>query len=254
VLYAAAQAQRLGLEVAVVTACSADVEPASILPGVRWHVLPSEATTTFENIYRDGVRQQRLLDVGRLITAEDLPAEWMSAPLLLLTTLFHEISPDVAQEFIDRGATVGLGAQGWLRRREGDQVRPVPFEPEPDWLAGEVVFVSEEDLAAAERVAEWRDQVRVVVLTRGSGGCTVWDVKGRHDVSAAPVTQVDPTGAGDVFAASFLARYADEHDALESARFAAAAAALSVRGEGTSAIAGLDEIEAVLRAGQVKVA
>ncbi len=254
VFYAAAQAVRLGLKVGVVTACSPEVVPSSVLPGVEWHIIVSDATTTFENVYVDGLRQQRLLAVGRPLRLEDVPVEWLDAPLVLLTTLFHEISPEVAQALVNRGALVGLGAQGWLRRLDGDRVRPVAFEPRPAWLAGDVVFVSDEDLSEVERVVEWHQRVPVVVLTRGYRGCTVWDEGGRHDLSAATVLEVDPTGAGDIFAASFLAKYAERRDVIDAARFAAAAAALAVRGTGISAIAGREEIEALLSAGQVKVA
>jgi len=254
VLYAAAQASRLGLSVAALTACSPEVEPSAVLPGVDWRVLPSEATATFENVYCDGVRQQRLLATGRRLSLEDLPVEWLDAPLVLLTSLFHEIEADIAPALASRGALVGLGAQGWLRRLEGDRVQPMAFEPSPAWLAADVVFVSEEDVADAERVAEWRSRTPIVVLTRGYRGCTVWDTSGRHDVSAAAVAEVDPTGAGDVFAAAFLVRYAEARDVVAAARFATAAAALAVGGEGTSSIAGRDEIETLLEAGQVKVA
>jgi sugar/nucleoside kinase (ribokinase family) len=254
VLYAAAQAQRLWLKVAAVTACSSEIDPSSLLPGIDWQVLPSPATTTFENVYRDGIRRQRLLDVGRQIGLADLPEPWLDTPLVLLTSLFHEIDGGIAPSLAARGAIVGLGAQGWLRSLEGDRVGHAPFEPAPSWLAGEAVFVSQEDLSEPERVEEWRARVAVVALTRAHSGCTVWDAAGRHEVSAAAVVEVDPTGAGDVFAVSFLVRYAESRDAVAAARFAAAAAALSVRGEGISAVAGRGEIEALLRAGQVKVA
>jgi sugar/nucleoside kinase (ribokinase family) len=128
------------------------------------------------------------------------------------------------------------------------------FEPSPAWLAGEVVFVSEEDVLDSERVAEWQARVPIVVLTRGYRGCTVWDASGRHELSAAPVDEVDPTGAGDVFAAAFLVRYSEGRDALTAARFAAAAAALAVQGDGIRAIAGRGEIESLVRGGRVKVA
>lgn len=254
VLYAAAQAERLGLKVAALTACSSEISPTSLLPGVEWQVLPSPATTTFENVYRDGVRQQRLLDVGEQIRPADIPEPWRETPLVLLTSLFHEIDREIAPSLAARGAIVGLGAQGWLRRLEGNRVLPAPFEPAPSWLAGEAVFVSQEDLSEPERAEEWRRRVPVVALTRAHSGCTVWDAAGRHEVSAAAVTEVDPTGAGDVFAVSFLVRYAESRDAVAAARFAAAAAALSVQGEGISAIGGRREIEALLLAGQVRVA
>jgi sugar/nucleoside kinase (ribokinase family) len=253
VLYAAAQAARLDLEVGVVTACSAEVSPPGILPSVTWHVLPSDSTTTFENVYKGGVRHQRLLATATPLAATDIPRQWVSVPLVLLTSLFHEIEGTLPATLAQHGTVVGLGAQGWLRRLEGDHVQPMPFDSSPAWLAGEAVFVSEEDLLDSERVAEWRNHVPIVVLTRGYRGCTVWDATGRHDVSAAQVVEVDPTGAGDVFAAAFLVRYAEGRDVLQAARFATAAAALAVRGEGINAIAGRDEIESLVRGGRVKV-
>jgi hypothetical protein len=254
VLYAAAQAVRLGLKAGVVTACGAEVKPADVMPDVDWHVLAAEATTTFENVYRDGIRHQRLLAVARPLGLEDIPRDWLDAPIVLLTSLFHEIDSGLAPALSRRGALVGLGAQGWLRRLEGDRVQPMPFEPSPAWLAGEAVFVSEEDVLDSEGVAEWQTRVPIVVLTRGYRGCTVWYAAGRHDISAAHVEEVDPTGAGDVFAAAFLIRYAEDRDVLQAGRVATAAAALAVRGEGISAIGSRDEIELLVRGGRVKVA
>lgn len=254
VLYAAAQASRLGIEVGVVTACSAELDPQALLPGVEWHVLPSETTTTFENVYKDGVRQQRLLCVGRPIVAADLPEDWLDAPLALLTPLFHEIDAALPAALAARGAYVGLGAQGWLRRLDGDRVRPVDFDASPQWLTGDAVFLSEEDVTRPDAVGAWQSRVPIIVLTRGYRGCTVWDASGRHEVSAASVREVDPTGAGDVFAAAFMVKYSEQPHVLKAAQFAAAASALAVRGEGIGAIAGRDEIESLLARGEVKVA
>jgi sugar/nucleoside kinase (ribokinase family) len=250
-LYAAAQALRLGSDVTVITACSGDIEPASLLPGVEWHVQPSEVSATFENVYEGGHRRQRLLARGSSIDLTTMPV----VDAVLLTPLFHEIEPESVASIANSAALLGVAVQGWLRELDGNRIRPAAFEAAPTWLAGDVVFVSEEDVQdAADSVAAWQSHVPVVALTRGRGGCTVWDPAGRHDVSAAPVHEADPTGAGDVFAAAFLLYYLETHDVLASARFAAAAGALSVRGEGLEALAGRDEIEALLKQGLVRVA
>jgi len=254
VLYAAAQAHRLGLDVTVLTACTADIDPKALLPDVAWQIQPSDATTTFENVYEGGHRSQRLLAHGAQIDLEAISVMAEAVQIVLLTPLFHEIEPSAAGRVAASGALFGVASQGWLRELDGEHVRPSSFEEAPDWLAGEVVFVSDEDVEDPDAVAVWRDRVPVVALTRGRGGCTVWDASGRHEVSAASVQEQDPTGAGDVFAAAFLVRYHETHDAKEAARFAAAAGALSVRGEGFEAVATRDEIEALLRQGRVKVA
>jgi hypothetical protein len=240
--------------VAAVTACATDIDPEALLPGVRWRVAASEATTTFENLYDGGRRTQRLLARGRPIDFDGLPEEWLEAPIVLLTPLFHEVEPAAVRRLASGRALLGLAAQGWLRQLDGDRVKATPFDASPQWLAGDVVFVSDEDVEDADSVKAWRDRVPVVALTRGRGGCSVWDASGRHDVSAAVVREADPTGAGDVFAAAFLVRYHETRGVLDAARFAAAAGALSVRGEGFESVAGRDEIEALLAQGQVKVA
>ena len=246
--YAAAQAYKLGAEVTVFTACSGDIEPATLLPQVDWRVQPSDSSTTFENKYKDGHRSQRLLSKGAPIALELLP----EIDVILLTPVFHEIAPDSVASLAASGAVLGVSAQGWLRELDGERVRPTKFETDPPWLRGDVVFLSEEDIQDTGAVGSWRARVPIVALTRGRDGCTVWDSEGRHDVSTASVRELDPTGAGDIFAAAFLLHFYEARDVLSSARFAAAAAALSVRGEGIGALAGRDEIEALLST--VKVA
>lgn len=252
-LFAAVQASRLGIDTAVVTACASDIDPARLLPGVTWQVQNSEATTTFENTYRDGHRDQRLLARGRSIDLALVPDGWLGAQIILLTPLFHEIEVRPLTQLIGRGAVVGIAAQGWLRELDGDHVRPVAFESSPAWLAGDVVFVSDEDVQDVDSIAVWCKRVPILALTRGRSGCTVWDDSGRHDVTAAVVREKDPTGAGDVFAVAFLVRFDETQEVVESARFAAAAAALSVRGQGYDAVANRGEIEALLEQGQVTV-
>jgi sugar/nucleoside kinase (ribokinase family) len=56
----------------------------------------------------------------------------------------------------------------------------------------------------------------------------------RYDIEALPTEEVDATGAGDVFAATFMVRQRAGDDPWEAARAAACAAAMSVCGEGFS--------------------
>jgi sugar/nucleoside kinase (ribokinase family) len=254
VLYAAAQALALGLDVAAITACADDIDPTGLLPDVAWHVQPSEETTSFENDYTDGRRSQRLLALADFLHFDELPDGWLDAPVKFLTPLFHEIEPSRAAALASRDSLLGVGAQGWLRELDGDRVNPMEFDGAPAWLAGDAVFLSAEDVNDPEAVASWREQVPVVALTRGRDGCTVWDSTGRHEISAAATHEEDPTGAGDVFAVAFMLRFRETHHVLESARFAAAAGALSVHGRGFKDVATRAEIEALLARGQVRVA
>jgi sugar/nucleoside kinase (ribokinase family) len=144
---------------------------------------------------------------------------------------------------------VGLGCQGWLRRLDAGRVVPAAFESDAPWLIGDVVFVSEEELEEPERAQEWLKYVPLVVLTRGRNGAAVFDDHGRHDFPAFEAREIDPTGAGDVYATAFLVRWRETSDLTDSATFAAAASSLVVRGVGLEAVPARSSIEE-LRAGR----
>ena len=87
---------------------------------------------------------------------------------------------------------------------------------------------------AAERLAE---HVPLAVVTRGSGGVVAVDSAAGVvvDLPAVPVEVVDPTGAGDVFVATFMAaRVHEDWDLATQLRFAGLNASLSVTGLGGS--------------------
>lgn len=75
---------------------------------------------------------------------------------------------------------------------------------------------------AAEAV---REAVEIAVLTRGEEGSLVVAGARHHDVAAEPATVVDTTGAGDAYAAGFLAAYAAGRGLEECARLGGIAAA-----------------------------
>jgi ribokinase len=75
------------------------------------------------------------------------------------------------------------------------------------------------------------DGPRVAGLTLGERGCAIYT---RNDgyvrIPGHPVKSVDSTGAGDVFHGAFVHAWLSRGSAVEAARFANAAAALSCRG------------------------
>lgn len=247
VLYAARQCSMLGLDAAVVTRWGEAIDPATLAPGVSWHVLPDATSTTFENHYAGDVRHQRLLDRAAPIGFDDVPEDWRSAPIVLLMPVFHDVDPGIVACFAGSGSFIALSVQGWLRELDITDVHPsVELPSGRSWQGAGVVFVSEEDVADPEAVEAWTAYVPTVVLTRGRRGSTIWSGGQRIDLPAIATNEVDPTGAGDVYATAFTVRYHETADAAEAGRFATAAAALSVRGIGFSAIGDRRAIEGLL--------
>jgi ribokinase len=87
----------------------------------------------------------------------------------------------------------------------------------------------------------------VVVVTLGGDGCAVADDEGVAPLSAYPVEAVDTTGAGDCFAAAVGLGLAEGRSSLQAARFAAAAAAISVTRPGAQFTPGKAEVERFMR-------
>jgi sugar/nucleoside kinase (ribokinase family) len=72
----------------------------------------------------------------------------------------------------------------------------------------------------------------LVVLKRGALGATAFTAETSYEIDAFPVEEVDPTGAGDVFAAGLAAALLEGYPPAEAVRWACAAGALSVTRRG----------------------
>ena len=96
-----------------------------------------------------------------------------------------------------------------------------------------------------DEVIDWSHAqgARQVVLKLGSDGAIVSDNSQRTPVAPLRVQALDATGAGDCFAGNLLARLCQGDTLVQAARYANAAAALSVQGRG--AVAPLPTPEAV---------
>lgn len=94
---------------------------------------------------------------------------------------------------------------------------------------------------------------QTVVVKLGSQGCAVFDATGETRVAAFSVPAIDTTGAGDCFAGAFLAALDRGLAMAEAARFANAAAALSVQRLGaTAGLRSWDETRAWMETAPVR--
>lgn len=241
-----------GLRAALLTACGPDLDLALHLPDVEIACAREGQTTRFENIYSGGQRVQYVRSRGPTLTAHMLPKAWRQAPLILLGPVIGEVDAELAGCFPH--ALLGVSAQGWLRAVGPDsRVRPLPWTVirEPLLRHASVLFVSDEDLPPREArgaLDAWSRLVPTICFTRGEAGADVCHQGQWRHIDAFPVQAQDPTGAGDVFAATFLIRLHEEGDPWKAARFAACAASFVVEGEGIANLPRRPQIEARLAA------
>jgi sugar/nucleoside kinase (ribokinase family) len=254
VTYAAVTASRLGKRSAIVTSAEPDLVLPDVLADVQVSCLPSQATTTFRNVYVDGTREQYISSVSDPIGPDAIPAEWRRAPLVHLGPLVSEFDESLARLFPN--SRVMATPQGWFRA--WDETGHVSLG---EWSGADrllpyltALILGEEDICGDPWCIErFVSATRTLVMTHGARGATVYHAGEVRHFPTRPANEVDLTGAGDVFAAAFLIRLDETaqssgfEDPWEAARFANVVASFSVEGQGTSAIPSREQVDAYLQ-------
>lgn len=226
--YAARTAHAIGLRVGIVTSWGEDA-PADLLQGIPIVNQVSQPSTTFENRQTAGKRVQRLFHIAPALDFYHVPELWRKVQLLHIAPVVHEVYPGIARYFPN--AQVMLTPQGWLRAWDENGNVSCADWPEARHAAGQadIVVLSEEDLDCDQaRIGELAQAARMLVVTRGANGATLYLEGQQHHSPAPSVMEKDATGAGDVFAAAFFVRYFDTQDPLDAVNYANRVAADSV--------------------------
>jgi sugar/nucleoside kinase (ribokinase family) len=246
VTFSTRTAQVLGQRVAVLTSAEPDYDLSQVLPDVQVIVKPSVNTTTFENIYTPAGRRQVVHSVAEALGPADVPDNWCSTNILHLGPLNRELDPDLIGA-IDC-EMIALTPQGWHRGWDDDgQIKFVHWEAAAEILPmAAAVIVSWEDITDDETWEIYRRHSRILVITNGAAGSEVHYRGERRSFPPPKVTEVDPTGVGDIFAAAFFVRLCETGgDPWESACFATYVAAPTVTRSGLNSIPTTAEIAAV---------
>jgi 1D-myo-inositol 3-kinase len=253
VTYGAITASRLGKRAAIVTSSSPDLVLPCAFEGIQCFSVPATHTTTFRNVYQDGIRRQYVESIAEKISPSDVPAAWRGAPLVHLAPLVGEFDESLVQLF--GRARVIATPQGWFRSWDDTGFVKLGTWPGAADLLPHLtaLILSDEDVRGdPECIERFATMTRTLVVTRGARGATVYHGGAVTHLPTRPAREVDPTGAGDVFAAAFLVRLHETvlengaEDPQEAARFANVTASFSVEGPGFAAIPDRARVEAYL--------
>jgi sugar/nucleoside kinase (ribokinase family) len=256
VVYAARTARALGCQVGVITSADADLDLGQALPDVLVARFLTPTTTTFENTNTEGGRQQVIHHVSRALVPSMAPDDWRAA-IVHIGPVAQECHPGLASAF--REAFVGVTPQGWMRQwDDAGRVSQCQWRGMEGVLArADAVVLSLEDLGGDwDLAAEYASQTRLLAVTQGADGCTVYSEGEIRRFAAREIDEEDSTGAGDIFAASFFcalrrssapehghqAGQAAGHRAWAAARFANCVAAGSVTRSGPSSTPSVEEV------------
>lgn len=233
--YAAGALRLLGRRAALAVRCSRD-DRVAFLPRLAALGIPvtwraCSATTTFSFHYEGELRLMRVEAAGDPWAPEDVRgwvrdalgrSDWVHAAPLLRSDFPADTLAELA-----RGRRVSFDGQGLVRRPEiGPLQLDAEFDPEVLRSVSILKLAEEEARVLVGEVDEASLAslgVPEVVVTLGSRGSLVLAGGRLERVAARPAKgRVDPTGAGDAFAAAYLAGRAGGQSPLTSARRATA--------------------------------
>lgn len=240
--YSALTAQALGLRVGIVTAHDPNVNMLT-LQNIPVAAAISETTTTFENKQTAHGRVQHVFHPAPVLTLADVPEVWRTAPIIHLGPVLQEVDPKLTHAF--ENAFIALTPQGWLRTYNQDGLVHYTDWPEARYVleGANAAVISVEDVQGSEEIIdEMAASIRVLAVTEGSNGARLYWNGDVRTFRAPAAEEVDPTGAGDIFATGFFYRLHTTRDPWEAARFATQLAANSVTRPGLSGIPTREEI------------
>jgi 1D-myo-inositol 3-kinase len=238
--YAARVFSALGAAPLAATNAPREMAGREELASVELFFAGDEPAPVFVNEYagRSG-RRQWIERAASEIAPRELPESWSDVDALFLCPVLGEVPPEPWLRRV-RARVVGVGMQGFLRaagpEAAGGSRRPVvPARPamEVSTIRGaHAAFLSEEDLALAapDLLDDLRASIPLVFLTRGEAGARIFREGGVTEIGVFPTRAVDPTGAGDAFAAACLLALTEGADPESAARLGAAAASIVVEG------------------------
>jgi sugar/nucleoside kinase (ribokinase family) len=244
VAYAALMAYALGLKVGLVTSWGREfsLEPhLGELPIVN---VPTENSTTFENLETPKGRVQILHQVATSISLQHIPEVWREAPILHLAPIAQEVDPSLVRHF--PASLICATPQGWLREWDQEGYVSLAEWPEASFVLSRMgaVVISTEDLQDNEaRIEEIATASRVLAVTEGAAGARVYWNGDVRRFRPPQTTVTDTVGAGDIFATAFFYRLHFTSDPWEAARFATQLASLSVTRSGMDSIPSPEEIQ-----------
>jgi sugar/nucleoside kinase (ribokinase family) len=246
VAYSGLTAKALGYRVGIVTSHGNDA-PLEVLKGIQIVSVPSERSTIFENIKTETGRKQILHHRAEPILSEHIPAEWKKVPIIHLAPLARELEPDLPAQI--SSSLIGITPQGWMRTwDENGRITACSWENSEQALrhAGGVVFSIEDVCHNLEWVEAMAHQTRILCLTEGQAGAVLYWNGDRRRFPADEMSEIDATGAGDIFAAAFFTRLHATRDPWEATRFATKLATRSIVRPGLDGIPTQAEIEECL--------
>jgi len=213
----------------------------------RWDVRlcahESPQTGGFSLIYDDrGDRQLDVLGVAAPIPVSSPGDHWGESDFVLLGPILGEVQPELARAIrAQTPAPILLDPQGLLREIRHGSVTHVLTEAYRQ-TASVATIVKANEVETYTITGYWPREapeaaVRALLATGGTiavatladAGSLIYDGQWLYEIPAYATEAIDPTGAGDTYAAGFMVQYLETpDDLLQVGCFASAVASIMV--------------------------
>lgn len=203
--------------------------------GIEGRLCDSPETGGFSLIYYDTLGNRTLDVLGRASAIKEIPGDLSDVDGVIIGPILGETSLALIETA--RGAMNGLlllDPQGVLRRIDGDGRISHFRNPELDAIVAVCDIVKANEVEAkiitginprdSEQALEEATRklhalgCRIAVVTLAAEGSAIFDGETYYRIPAYSTDAVDPTGAGDTYAAGFLVKYLETSD-LEQAGY-----------------------------------
>lgn len=208
------------------------------------NLVTGEVSTGFNVIYdKKGDRTLRNLGDAGKIHESDIPPDFFESDAVLIGPLIQEIPPDTLRYLATNSSLNLLDPQGLLRKIDRNKaieniviqnVKSILQDIDILKLTSEEAFLMANS-KSTEDVPKILSEMgpKIIAITFAEKGSIIYeDGELVVRIPAYPVNAIDPTGAGDVYAAGFIFEYLKTKDLIKSGFFASAAASFMVENMG----------------------
>ncbi|MBO3833359.1 MAG: hypothetical protein FGF51_08300 [Candidatus Brockarchaeota archaeon] len=250
--YSSLSLSRIGVETVLFTAYGPDMNPEWVeglkRKGVEVYATELDRSILFENVYQDSNRIQKSSgEPSRRIVVDRSRLTGFDAAHV--TPVLNEVDQRVFKELEETGCRVSIDAQGFIRTSGVDGSVHHVKRMLPENALSRVNYIHmnvDEQLFFLNRDVKELFEINpgmIVELTNSEHGSMIVYKQGCFFMPIVEVETLDPTGAGDVYAAVFLAKHLETGSLLESSLYASACASIKAEKTGPSFDFSVEEVE-----------
>jgi len=162
--YSSKTAVNLGIKAGIVSAVGDNFLHFDKLDGIPLSLAKGKETTTFQNIYENGVRRQFIRGISSALKADHVPQEWVDTGIVYICPVANEVDPSIVHIF--RNSIIGVSPQGWMRQwdKEG-RIAPSIWKHAKEVLPYvDALIMSEEDISPfPDVIEEYKELVSMMI-------------------------------------------------------------------------------------------